>query len=205
MDFSKFNNYIEDLNSNQTNDRKITNLFYEWYSTFDSLINDYLKKPFKERLIFKGYVLIVTSIIPTITSSISKLPLISSYSNYNNYLPLWYIDFNKLGNVNVLINLSLNTISIIVTSYIGDSFIQTAAHSIIATMKVTEKYGFKNTFIGLVTNKYTVPFYIYQNSKLLTYQSFNDLESADKYLQNRIDKYLIIFLALSLLYYLNKN
>lgn len=204
MNFNNFNETINDFQNGLSYEKDSTSIFLEWYNTFDKLIQEYINKPLKDRLIFKGYTFLVTTSYPTITTLISKLPIISSFSNYNNFSPLWYIDFSNKGNVNVLINISLNTMLIIVTSYIGDSFIQTAANSIIATMSVAQKYGYNKTIIGLV-NKNTIPFYLYQNSKLLITEPFNDINSAQNYLTNSIDKYFLMIFVIGILFYLNKK
>ncbi len=136
-----------------------------------------------------------------IVNGLSKIIRVKPFDNYK---PLWYINFGNSGNISVLINISANIVSIIVTSYIGDSLMHTAGFAILATMKVAQIYGYKNTVVGLVTDKNTIPLYIYQNLKLLTQQSFNDYDSVKNYLEQFFNNILLTLLAISLLYYLKK-
>ena len=143
------------------------NIFYKWYDLFSKLLSDYVSLPIKDRLLFKGFTLIATTATPIISYALSSS---------DNYRPLWFVEFKNAGTMYVLIDIVLNTLSIVVTSYIGDTFLQTASSAIIATVEVGKKYGYPTTAISLVKNGYkTIPLLIHESSKTLTNQLNNDL------------------------------
>ena len=140
-------------------------IFYKWYELFSKLLSDYVSLPLKDRLEFKGYTF----------SGLTLAPIIAySLKGTNSLKPLWLIEFKNSGNMYVFIDIAINTLSIVVTSYIGDSLLQTTSSAIIASIEVGKKFGYATTAISLVTNYRTIPLYFYETSKTLTNQLNND-------------------------------
>jgi len=156
---------IENFDFNIKETITYDNIFYKWYELFSKLLSDYVSLPLKDRLEFKGYTF----------SGLTLAPIIAySLKGTNSLKPLWLIEFKNSGNMYVFIDITINTLSIVVTSYIGDSLLQTTSSAIIASIEVGKKFGYATTAISLVTNYRTIPLYFYETSKTLTNQLNND-------------------------------
>jgi len=161
---------IENFDFNIKETITYDNVFYKLYKLFSKLLSDYISLPLKDRLEFKGYTFLATTLAPPIIGLVYSVIT----KTEGNLKPLWFIEFKNSGNMYVLIDIVLNTLSIVVTSYIGDSLLQTTSSAIIATIEVGKKFGYPTTAISLVTNYKTIPLIIYEGTKTITNQLNND-------------------------------
>ena len=176
------------------------NVFYKWYELFSKLLSDYVKLPLKDRLGFKALTLLTTTLAPPITGLVYSIVT----KTQGNLKPLWFIEFKNQGTIYVLTDIVLNTFSIILTSYIGDSFLQTTSSAIFASIEAGKKYGYATTAISLATNYRTIPLFYYETAKTLTNQLQNDTPDTPDINKFLNEKLVLVFGILFVFYLIKK-
>jgi hypothetical protein len=168
-------NFDYSIKQNVTHD----GIYYKWYELFSKLMNDYIQLPFKDRLLFKGISFSLTTILPSLADTTYSLV---TRSERKNLKPLWYFGFKNAGSIYVLVDVALNALSIVVTSYIGDAFLSTSGHALVALDAVSQKYGLKTTSISFVKNLDTaIPLLISETANSFTSQIYNDSPNFNNY------------------------